>query len=211
MPSTFTPATSDSPGSTRNFALSLLTVAVFAAGLHSAPIMAAEQAARVAGSYPFAIKQQPLVSALNEFSKVTGWQIGMSSDLAQNVTSPGVSGTMSAQKALDRLLAGSNLSYRNLGNNNVVLEKRTSAGTLALDQVTVSATRQAQSVDSVPSTVSVRDRAELDELLDDNIRYPPRHQAGVAGADHGQRSRTRCDITTGLDRERLPIQPDRVV
>ncbi|NBB11288.1 TonB-dependent receptor [Pseudomonas sp. SLFW] len=210
MPSTFTPATSDSPRTTRHFTFSLLTVAIFAAGLHAAPVAAAEQPARVAGNYAFSIKQQPLVSALNEFSKTTGWQVGMSSDLAKNVTSPGVSGTMPAEKALERLLAGSNLSYRNLGNNNVVLEKRNTAGALALEQVTVSATRQAQSVDSVPSTVTVHDRAELDRQNVNSIRDLVRHEPGVSVGGAGQRAGTSGFNIRGIDGDRILTQVDGV-
>jgi hemoglobin/transferrin/lactoferrin receptor protein len=210
MPSRFTPATSESPRTIRHFTLSLLTVAVFSAGLHSAPIAAAEQPARVAGSYTFSISQQPLVSALNEFSKISGWQVGMASDLAQNVTSPGVSGTMSAEKALERLLAGSNLNYRNLGNNNVVLEKRSSSGALALEQVTVSATRQAQSVDSVPSTVTVHDRTELDRQNVNTIRDLVRYEPGVSVGGAGQRAGTSGYNIRGIDGDRILTQVDGV-
>ncbi|WP_110946580.1 TonB-dependent receptor [Pseudomonas bohemica] len=210
MPSTFTPALSDSPRTTNPLALSLLTVAVLAAGLHSAPAAAAEQSARVAGSYQFSIKQQPLVSALNEFSQATGWQVGMSSDLARNVTSPGVSGTLSAEQALDQLLAGSNLSYRRLGNNNVVLEKRSTSGTLALEQVTVSATRQAQSVDSVPSTVTVHERTELDRANVNNIRDLVRYEPGVSVGGAGQRAGTSDFNIRGIDGDRILTQVDGV-
>jgi hemoglobin/transferrin/lactoferrin receptor protein len=210
MPSTFTPATSDSPKSPRNFTLSLLTVAIFTAGFHAAPLSAAEQPARVAGNYPFSIKQQPLVSALNEFSTTTGWQVGLSSDLAKTVTSPGASGTMSAEKALERLLAGSNLSYRNLGNNNVVLEKRNTAGALTLEQVTVSATRQAQSVDSVPNTVTVHNRAELDRQNVNSIRDLVRHEPGVSVGGAGQRAGTSGFNIRGIDGDRILTQVDGV-
>ncbi|MFJ3482398.1 TonB-dependent receptor [Pseudomonas sp. NPDC090202] len=209
MLSTFNPATSDSPRSTRHFALSLLTVAVFAGGLGITQVSAAEQPARVAGSYQFSIKQQPLVSALNEFSQITGWQVGLSADLAKNVTSPGVSGMLSPEKALDRLLAGSNLSYRNLGNNNVVLEKR-SGGALALEQVTVSATRQAQAVDSVPSTVTVHDRAELDRQNVNNIRDLVRYEPGVSVGGAGQRAGTSGYNIRGIDGDRILTQVDGV-
>ena len=104
--------------------LSLLTVAILLAG---APVMAAtttEPVARSHGNYRFSIEQQPLVSALNAFTSVTGWQIGLPAELGQGVSSPGVHGALSPEKALERLLVGTNLSYRKLGNNNIVLEKR---------------------------------------------------------------------------------------
>ena len=113
--------------------LSLLTAAILMAG--SAPLLAAaatEQTPRNMGDYSFAIAQQPLVSALNAFTTVTGWQVGFSADLAQGVASPGVRGSLPPEKALERLLVGTNLSYRKLGSNNIALEKRTAGGALAL-------------------------------------------------------------------------------
>lgn len=209
MLSTFTPTPTDSPRTTRHSTLSLLTVAILGASLHSPATAAAEQPARVAGAYQFSIKQQPLVSALNEFSKITGWQVGLSADLAQNVTSPGVNGTLSAAQALERLLAGSNLSYRSLGNNNVVLERRT-GGALALDQVTISATRQAQSIASVPNTVSVRDRADLDRQNVNSIRDLVRDEPGVSVGGAGQRAGTTGYNIRGIDGNRVLTQVDGV-
>lgn len=56
--------------------LSLLTAAILMAG--TAPLLAAtEQPTRNMGDYAFAIGQQPLVSALNAFTAVTGWQVGL--------------------------------------------------------------------------------------------------------------------------------------
>ncbi|MCF5620155.1 secretin and TonB N-terminal domain-containing protein, partial [Pseudomonas syringae] len=183
MSSTFTPVARHRARLT----LSLLTLALLGAGLQVLPAHASSEnapSARPAGTYSFSISQQPLVSALNEFSRVTGWQVGVSSELAQNVTSQGANGNLSAAAALDKLLAGSSLSYRNLGNNNVVLEKRI-AGVMALDQITVSATRQAQEVVTVPSTVSVQSREQLDRqnvnTIRDLVRYEPGVSVGGAG------------------------------
>ena len=64
--------------------LSLLTAAILMAG--SAPLMAAtaaEQPTRNMGDYAFAIPQQSLVSALNAFTAVTGWQVGLPAELAK--------------------------------------------------------------------------------------------------------------------------------
>jgi hemoglobin/transferrin/lactoferrin receptor protein len=103
--------------------LSLLTAAMLMAG--AAPLMAAtpaEQPTRNMGDYTFTIAPQSLVSALNAFTAVTGWQVGLPAELAEGVASPGVRGSLPPEKALDRLLVGTNLSYRKLGNNNIVLE-----------------------------------------------------------------------------------------
>ncbi|WP_163005835.1 STN domain-containing protein, partial [Pseudomonas viridiflava] len=116
-------------------------------------------------------------------------QVGVSSDLTQNVTSSGTSGNLTPARALENLLAGSQLSYRSLGNNNVVLEKRI-AGVMSLEQITVSATRQAQGVTTVPSTVSVQSREELDRRNVNTIRDLVRNEPGVSVGGAGQRAGT---------------------
>ena len=203
--------TSDHPYRSR-FAPSLLALAVLAGVVQTLPAQAAQdsaQLARPAGTYAFAIPAQPLVSALNEFSRVSGWQVGMSSQLAQGVASPGVNGALPADQALERLLAGSPLSYRNLGGNNVVLEKRP-VNVLALNQITVSATRQAQDVATVPNMVSVHTREELDRGNVNNIRDLVRYEPGVSVGGTGQRAGTTGYNIRGIDDDRILTQVDGV-
>ena len=214
MPSPFT---STAAQKRHKLSLSLMTAAIIAASGYSSSTVAAgstassaaEQPTRNTGTYTFAIKPQPLVSALNEFSRVTGWQVGVSGELAQGVNSPGIDGAVSPEKALQRLLAGTPLEFRNLGNNNVVLEKRV-AGVVALEQVTVSATRQEQSVNSVPSTVTVHDRAELDRQNVNTIRDLVRYEPGVSVGGAGQRAGTTGYNIRGIDGDRILTQIDGV-
>ncbi|WP_454868907.1 TonB-dependent receptor [Pseudomonas farris] len=191
--------------------LSLLTAAILMAG--SASLMAAtaaEQPSRNMGDYSFAIAQQPLVSALNAFTAVTGWQVGLPAELAEGVASPGVRGSLPPEKALDRLLVGTNLSYRKLGNNNIVLEKRSTSGALNLQQVTISATRQEQDVASVPSTVTVHTREELDRNNVNNIKDLVRYEPGVSVGGAGQRSGLTGYNIRGIDGDRVLTQVDGV-
>ncbi|WP_149088346.1 TonB-dependent receptor [Pseudomonas prosekii] len=191
--------------------LSLLTAAILMAG--AAPLMAAtaaEQPSRNIGDYSFAIPQQSLVSALNAFTGVTGWQVGLPAELAEGVASPGVRGSLPADKALERLLVGTNLSYRKLGANNIVLEKRSSSGALNLQQVTISATRQEQSIDSVPATVSVQTRDELDRNNVNSIKELVRYEPGVSVGGAGQRSGLTGYNIRGIDGDRVLTQVDGV-
>ena len=194
--------------------LSLLTVAVLMAGAHAVPAMAATDAPperRAVGNYKFAISQQPLVSALNDFTAVTGWQVGLPAELGQNVSSPGVRGSLSPEKALDRLLIGTNLGYRKLGSNNIVLEKRSAgSGTLALQQVTISATRQEQDVISVPSTVTVQDREQLDRQNVNTIKELVRYEPGVSVGGGGLRGGISGYNIRGIDGDRILTQVDGV-
>ncbi|WP_411386687.1 TonB-dependent receptor [Pseudomonas sp. MPB03] len=192
--------------------LSLLTAAILMAGI--APLVLAattvQPPARNMGDYTFAIARQPLVSALNAFTAVTGWQVGLPAELAEGVASPGVNGSLPPEKALERLLAGTQLSYRKLGDNSIVLEKRSRGSALELQQVTISATRQEQDITSVPSTVTVHDRQVLDRnnvnTLKDLVRYEP----GVSVGGAGQRGGISGYNIRGIDGNRILTQVDGV-
>ncbi|WP_130905890.1 TonB-dependent receptor [Pseudomonas sp. Sample_22] len=201
--------TRQSPSPSR--VLSLLTAAILMAG--SAPLMAAtatEQQTRKMGDYAFTIAPQSLVSALNAFTAVTGWQVGLPAELAQGVASPGVRGSLPADKALDRLLVGTNLSYRKLGDNNIVLERSTTGSALNLQQTTISATRQEQSVDSVPSTVTVHTREELDRNNVNTIKDLVRYEPGVSVGGAGTRGGISGFNIRGIDGNRVLTQIDGV-
>ena len=193
--------------------LSLLTLALLASGACSLPALAAEPARASSprmGDYRFSIGQQPLVSAINAFSQVTGWQVGFSAELAEGVASPGVQGALPPDAALKRLLQGTGLSFRKIGNANVVLERQAANNVIALQQVTVSATRSAQDVSQVPSTVSVQTRAQLDRQNVNNIQDLVRYEPGVSVAGTGQRSGLNGYNIRGIDGERILTQVDGV-
>ncbi|WP_434601640.1 TonB-dependent hemoglobin/transferrin/lactoferrin family receptor [Pseudomonas sp. Z4-7] len=192
--------------------LSLLTAAILMTGTAPAALAAtAEQPpARNMGDYTFSIARQPLVSALNAFTAVTGWQVGLPAELAEGVASPGVNGSLPPEKALERLLVGTNLSYRKLGNNNIVLEKRSASSALELQQVTISATRQEQDIASVPSTVSIHDRQELDRNNVNTIKDLVRYEPGVSVGGAGQRGGISGYNIRGIDGNRILTQVDGV-
>lgn len=190
--------------------LCLLAAAILLAGSPVLTATAAEPAARSRANYTFSIEQQSLVSALNAFTAVTGWQIGLPAELGQGVSSPGARGSLTPEKALDRLLVGTNLNYRKLGNNNIVLEKRTAGSAITLQQMTISATRQEQAVDSVPSTVTVHEREELDRQNVNTIRELVRYEPGVSVGGAGTRSGNSGYNIRGIDGDRILTQVDGV-
>lgn len=190
--------------------LCLLAAAILLAGSPVLTATAAEPAARSHANYTFSIEQQSLVSALNAFTAVTGWQIGLPAELGQGVSSPGARGSLTPEKALDRLLVGTNLNYRKLGNNNIVLEKRTAGSAITLQQMTISATRQEQAVDSVPSTVTVHEREELDRQNVNTIRELVRYEPGVSVGGAGTRSGNTGYNIRGIDGDRILTQVDGV-
>lgn len=192
--------------------LSLLALSISCASL---PLLAqaadgslvAEQQSQ--SGYRFAIERQPLVAALNAFSEVTGWQIGLPAQLADGIESPGTNGRLSPELALARLLEGTGLSYRSIGERSVVLVKNPSQS-LALQAMTVTATLHAQDVNAVPSTVSVRDRTVLDRNNINTIKQLVRDEPGVSVGGTGQRSGPTGYNIRGIDGNRVLTQVDGV-
>ncbi|MBD8622672.1 TonB-dependent receptor [Pseudomonas sp. CFBP 13727] len=202
-----------SKGFTRpQFHHSVLTAALLVAAVPAVGSAAelTPNSARFSVNHAFSIARQPLASALNGFSTTTGWQVGLPAELAQNVISPGARGNLTPEQALDRLLAGTPLRYRKISANNVVLERSSPGAVIALQQMTVSATRQEQSADSVPSTVSVQGRTQLDRdnvnTLQDLVRYEP----GVSAGGTGLRSGLTGYNIRGIDGDRVLTQVDGV-
>jgi len=102
--------------------------------------MAQDPAAEIAqANRAFDIPPQTLAGALAAFGHQSGMQVSVDAGLAQGVASPGASGTMSAAQALDRLLAGTGITYRITGNTAMLQRVGQSGGSGAthLDPVTV--------------------------------------------------------------------------
>ena len=72
-----------------------------------APVEASQQGTQ----QRFDIPAQALASALNQFSRQTGWEVGYTADLARDVRSPGVRGDMTPAEAIAHLLSGTGLGF----------------------------------------------------------------------------------------------------
>jgi iron complex outermembrane recepter protein len=72
-----------------------------------------------------AIQSQTLRDALNEWAQQTGFQlIFATSEETTRVMSPSITGTLSAEAALSRLLAGTRLTYEWIGERSVAIRER---------------------------------------------------------------------------------------
>ena len=90
-----------------------------------------EQAqARNAPVYRFSIPSGPLAAALQQFELVTGLHVRVAADLVANMTTLGVSGTLTADQALARLLDGTSLSHRFADQTTVDVEVHVAAETV---------------------------------------------------------------------------------
>jgi len=90
----------------------LLVAGLPAAALAQSPSAGAPLEAQAARQTSFDIPAQPLSQALTAFGRQAGLQIAVDSAAVAGKSSPGVSGSMTADQALRQLLAGSGLTYQ---------------------------------------------------------------------------------------------------
>jgi iron complex outermembrane receptor protein len=126
--------------------------------LASAALILALQAA-VAFAGPIAkfdIPAQPLSSALRALAGQAGVQLVFAPDAVGAARSVAVKGEMSVEAALERLLAGNELEFRQEGERSyVVVHSPSSARESTLTEMMVTATRTERNPDEVPASVSV--------------------------------------------------------
>lgn len=101
-----------------------LGAASLAAALMGQPTAALAQplAERLEQRLSFSVAAQPLADALIEFAQQAGIQISVNNSLIGDLSSPGVSGEMPVSQALQQLLSGSGLRWRNNAGNSLTLE-----------------------------------------------------------------------------------------
>lgn len=91
------------------------------------------QGASVAARTRFDMPAQPLSRALIAFSNATGLQLFFDAGLARGRNAPALAGSLTYAEALDRLLAGSGLTYRISGNTLTISGPSTGADASAAD------------------------------------------------------------------------------
>ena len=124
------------------------------------------------------IPSQPLSDALRALSRQTGLQFFADSDLTRGMTAPAVSGRMTADQALRRLLAGSGLRYRFTSAGAVTLEPavagpenrpgdETESGPLLLGEITVEGRLKVDPADTpftTPGSSAYISREQIDRV-----------------------------------------------
>ncbi|MDR0281130.1 MAG: TonB-dependent receptor [Paucimonas sp.] len=107
------------------------------ATLQAAETTTSEAAAR---RFDFHIAAQPLADALDQFSAQSGYQVIYQSEQVGGLASPGVQGRLSADQAIQRLLAGSGARLSQPNANSFVLDLplNLGAGSLQLDALSIS-------------------------------------------------------------------------
>lgn len=171
----------------------------------SSTAAAVPQVAQQTGTRAFAIAGGPLPGVLAAYGQAAGLQILYPTDIAQGLSSPGVTGTMAPREALVRLLAGTGLTARFVDADTVTLEKPVSGsdGATMLDTMTVqgvasgdrgrsegsgsyaaagpstSATKLDLTLRETPQSVSVMTRQRMDDQGLNEIRDVLNQTVGV--------------------------------
>lgn len=121
----------------------LLACLTAGAGFGAAAVQAQDSGAVArTDARDYDIAAGPLDRALNAFAARAGIVLAADGSLTVGKSSPGVQGRYTVTQALERLLAGSGLSYRSTGADTVTLEPAVNpvTGTVTLDTVTVTST-----------------------------------------------------------------------
>jgi iron complex outermembrane receptor protein len=126
---------------------------------------AAQPSEQHTGQFRFDIAAKPLPQALSDFSRVTGISVVYTDEAPYGVTAPAISGQMSAEQAMQRLLSGSAMTFRQTDGHTLVLEPMPSAGVLNLGATTITSVQDASLSYQPPATTSIaRSSATLQEI-----------------------------------------------
>ncbi|WP_411037335.1 TonB-dependent receptor domain-containing protein [Shinella sp. BYT-45] len=115
-------------------------------------LMLAAPPARAQEAADYSISAGPLDTVLARFGAASGMQLLYSSSVTRNLRSPGVAGNLTSQAALDRILAGTGLTYRLAGSNRATIEQPSAAtggvadGSTVLEPIVVSRSEGGSSV-----------------------------------------------------------------
>ena len=155
----------------------------------------ADQAGRITGSaatFPFEISAGTLRSVLEDFERISGWDVSVVDDQILELQSPGVRGQYSAEGALSRLLSGIGVGYEMTSPTAATLRLDTVSTTVNVRAVpTPSSPKYTQPLRDTPQTISIVPRAVIEEQgaqsLTDVLRNVPglTVAAGEGGAPAG--------------------------
>jgi len=115
--------------------------------------------------FSFAMAAKPLPQALSDFSRITGISVVYTDEAPYGMTAPAVSGQMSAEQAIQRLLSGSGLTFRRTDAHTLALEPQPTEGALNLGATTITSVMdQTMSYQPPPTSSVMRSSALLQEI-----------------------------------------------
>ncbi|WP_339473436.1 TonB-dependent siderophore receptor [Pseudomonas sp. RL_5y_Pfl2_69] len=118
--------------------------------------MAAEVAQQQASAlFDFNQPAKPLPQALNDFSRLTGLSVVYTDEAPFGLQAPAIKGRMSADQALQQLLAQSGFNVRRTDANTFALEPQPTAGALNLGATNITSLASTNTSYQPPATTSV--------------------------------------------------------
>ena len=115
--------------------------------------------------FTFALPAKPLPQALADFSRITGLSVVYTDEAPYGISAPAVSGQMSAEQALQRLLGGSGFTFRRTDAHTLALEPLPTQGAVNLGATTItSVPGQSTSYQPPPTSSVMRSQALLQEI-----------------------------------------------
>ncbi|MBZ9785209.1 TonB-dependent receptor [Pseudomonas sp. REP124] len=117
------------------------------------------------GQFNFSLAAKPLPQALSDFTRVTGISVVYTDETPYGLNAPAVSGQMSAEQALQRLLSGSGFTFRRTDGHTMALEPLPTEGALNLGATTItSVVEQSESYQPPPVSSVARTSAPIQEI-----------------------------------------------
>ncbi|WP_449441222.1 TonB-dependent siderophore receptor [Pseudomonas migulae] len=144
---------------------SALSISALALLPLSVALAAEAGTAQQRSQFNFAMDAKPLPQALSDFSRITGISVVYTDEAPYGVTAPAVSGQMSAEQAIQRLLSGSGLTFRRTDARTLALEPQPTEGALNLGATTITSVMdQTMSYQPPPTSSVMRSSALLQEI-----------------------------------------------
>lgn len=141
------------------------TCALSFSALALLPVAAEAGSARQNAPFSFAMVAKPLPQALSDFSRITGISVVYTDEAPYGLNAPALSGQMSAEQAMQRLLSGSGFTFRRTDGHTLVLEPLPTEGALNLGATTItSVADQSMSYQPPPTSSVMRSSALLQEI-----------------------------------------------
>ncbi|WP_447889976.1 TonB-dependent siderophore receptor [Pseudomonas hormoni] len=144
---------------------SALSISALALLPLSVALAAEAGTAQQRSQFNFAMDAKPLPQALSDFSRITGISVVYTDEAPYGITAPAVSGQMSAEQAIQRLLSGSGLTFRRTDAHTLALEPQPTEGALNLGATTITSVMdQTMSYQPPPTSSVMRSSALLQEI-----------------------------------------------
>ncbi|MBD9602408.1 TonB-dependent receptor [Pseudomonas sp. PDM10] len=131
----------------------------------SVAVAAEAGSARQSAPFSFAMAAKPLPQALSDFSRITGISVVYTDEAPYGINAPALSGQMSAEQAMQRLLSGSGFTFRRTDSHTLLLEPLPTDGALNLGATTItSVADQSMSYQPPPTSSVLRSSALIQEI-----------------------------------------------